>query len=483
MNSRIIYICVSLIVIFYGIGSGENLPTDTLFLTTDYAAFLNPTDSQTYVEFYYSLYRSQLGFVGADTLDYQFAGVYVYLTISDSAGNPLDSTSTYFVARAGRNDDLTDNSIRYFNDLPIGVKPGDYNARLTAIDRSSKSIGVKEFEFSVPDFSSDELVSSDIELAYDVKDVTDGNSPQINSQLIKEGRMVIPNPGKIYAKGTDSLLYVYSELYGLDDGAGPQNTFAMRYQIKDPIGTLIDEYGPKKYKKPGETAVISHGIDISELPAGQYRLLFQAIDMDTKKQAMAVKEFSIIDPATKEKPLDSTGIKTMLNVAWYYLSEAEKIRIPKLSLSGQYSYLTQFWRDRDPDPSTPNNPILTEAIRRYNYANEHFPSHQGKEGWQTDRGRVYITYGHFDEESEIQMPTDAAVTLNADALLVWKYYGIEKGVFFIFVNDARTWADDFRLVHSNHSREVHDQNYLDLLNSIAPEQSWKETDYNDVLGY
>jgi GWxTD domain-containing protein len=54
-----------------------------------------------------------------------------------------------------------------------------------------------------------------------------------------------------------------------------------------------------------------------------------------------------------------------------------------------------FWRDRNPDPESPINPVKEEHYRRLAYADEHFAS--GIAGRKTDRGRIYIIWGPPDE--------------------------------------------------------------------------------------
>ena len=58
------------------------------------------------------------------------------------------------------------------------------------------------------------------------------------------------------------------------------------------------------------------------------------------------------------------------------------------------SFIQQFWNRRNPDPRSDYNAFKEEHYRRIAYANEHFTS--GIQGWRTDRGRVYITWGPPD---------------------------------------------------------------------------------------
>ena len=76
----------------------------------------------------------------------------------------------------------------------------------------------------------------------------------------------------------------------------------------------------------------------------------------------------------------------------YILTDEEKDLFNKLTNDDERdAFIEQFWRRRDPDPNTSINEFKEEHYRRIAYANEHFTS--GVEGWVTDRGRIYITFG------------------------------------------------------------------------------------------
>lgn len=79
----------------------------------------------------------------------------------------------------------------------------------------------------------------------------------------------------------------------------------------------------------------------------------------------------------------------------YIISPQEKAVFQKLTTEEEKAvFIEQFWRRRDPDPSTPTNEFRDEHYRRIAYANEKFAA--GKPGWKTDRGMVYIKFGPPD---------------------------------------------------------------------------------------
>jgi GWxTD domain-containing protein len=85
------------------------------------------------------------------------------------------------------------------------------------------------------------------------------------------------------------------------------------------------------------------------------------------------------------------------------------------------SFIKEFWKRRDPTPGTEENEFRDEHYRRIAYANLRFPTAQGKAGWKTDRGRIYIVYGPPDEiDDHSNVDTASAVPF-----IDWTYRYIE----------------------------------------------------------
>jgi GWxTD domain-containing protein len=55
-------------------------------------------------------------------------------------------------------------------------------------------------------------------------------------------------------------------------------------------------------------------------------------------------------------------------------------------------FIEEFWQTRDPDPSTPQNEFKDEYLGRISKSNDLFFG-EGRPGWLTDRGRIYILFG------------------------------------------------------------------------------------------
>ena len=439
--------------------AGADTTDSTLSLSASAAAFYLPDEGATYLEIYYGLYRHQLGFIGSEENNYRFAGVLVAARIYNERNDAVDSTATYFLSRVKDSLEEARPETRLFDFLPVKMLPGRYRIDITAIDDVSKAVGRTSLAVAVPDFSSSKPTVSDLELAYEIRDVSTDTASVSNSRLIKEDRLVVPNPTGIYQLGIDTLVYVYSELYGLDYSPDGDSGFEIRYLVKEPNGSVVHDYGWKRYEKPGSSAVLTESLDISRIPAGEHFLTLEAVDLASKRQTMTTRQMIIHDVAGEGAGTTSTSdVEQMMNIAYYHLSEAEKIKLGSLTPEGKANLIRQFWRDRDDDPSTPENPVYEKAVLHFNYANDKFSTSVDlHNGWRTDRGRVYITYGPPDEVKDVDMSGKSFPYVK------WTYYQLAGGCMFVFVNDYVAGAVDYRLVHSTHPHEKYDLKWKQIL--------------------
>ena len=86
-------------------------------------------------------------------------------------------------------------------------------------------------------------------------------------------------------------------------------------------------------------------------------------------------------------------------------------------------FIQSFWKLRDPTPGTPQNEFRDEIVKRFQEANRKFRFGSSREGWMTDRGRIYIILGP---------PTSTEYIAGSTELYpaeIWSYYGdVNKGM-------------------------------------------------------
>ena len=92
-----------------------------------------------------------------------------------------------------------------------------------------------------------------------------------------------------------------------------------------------------------------------------------------------------------ERELDPVNAEFLSKVRYIITGEERKIFL-ELPDSEKEKFREEFWKRRDLDPSTEENEFRMEYFDRMEGANKLF-SGEGKAGWLTDRGRIYILFG------------------------------------------------------------------------------------------
>jgi GWxTD domain-containing protein len=82
-----------------------------------------------------------------------------------------------------------------------------------------------------------------------------------------------------------------------------------------------------------------------------------------------------------------------------------------------------FWRETDPDRSTPENEALNTYFSRLAVANQRYRG-EGIPGWRTDRGEVYVKVGEPDETFETS-PGQVG-----GRVLRWNYFNLRMSLLF-----------------------------------------------------
>jgi len=125
----------------------------------------------------------------------------------------------------------------------------------------------------------------------------------------------------------------------------------------------------------------------------------------------------------------------------YIIADRERAAFLKLTTDEERDkFIEQFWERRDPTPGAAENQFKKEHYRRLAFANRHYRTPSGGEGWRTDRGHMYIVYGPPDE-----IESHPAHSLAQYPFEAWMYHhiqGIGDHVTITFVD--RTGTGDYR---------------------------------------
>lgn len=121
-----------------------------------------------------------------------------------------------------------------------------------------------------------------------------------------------------------------------------------------------------------------------------------------------------------ERKLKPEDAAFFAKVQYIITGEERKIFL-ELPDSERAAFQDEFWKRRDPDPDTPGNEFKTEYFQRVDRAGAMFHG-EGRAGWLTDRGRIFILFGPPSER--MTYPMDASGFCRE----VW-YYGSFPVIF------------------------------------------------------
>jgi len=449
-------------------GAGAVAAGDNLAVYAGVILSANPDfDSTVLVDFPFSVNRSEFSFFEPESSPGSlYARVFAQVDLLDNTGYAIDSAATYFSLIAASPEEASRPDYRVFNRLTLMVPPGEYSARLTVIDVVSKKQGEFFLDNILVRLSDRERLSiGGTCVAYSIRYVGEDDST-FNQRMRKNGFHVVPNPVSVFAD-SDTIVYVYGEIYNLLMPATTDPTqYLLSIAVLDSQESLYRSFGSRIARKPGTSAVVAESFDISDFDLGGYKVQMIASDFDAKVADTAYVPFWIVSPqavlsAVSESSeqvelYDGLSVQDHVNMVKFLLLPEQLTVLNSLPDSGKVNYLQQYWKEHDPDPTTAAVENQLEMIERYLYANKVFSTNpERSNGWASDRGRIYLTYGRWDERDDIEAPRVG------NSYEVWYYRSIKEGKIFIFED----WSgdDDYRLVHSNVFGEVYSKDWQERI--------------------
>lgn len=107
--------------------------------------------------------------------------------------------------------------------------------------------------------------------------------------------------------------------------------------------------------------------------------------------------------------------REFLSEVRYLISKQERKVFYSLGPEERERFKEEFWKKRDPSPSTEENEFRDEYYRRIEYSNRVF--REGTSGWTTDRGRAYILLG----EPERRLTYPMGYSFYERPMEIWYY--------------------------------------------------------------
>ncbi|MES2555911.1 MAG: GWxTD domain-containing protein [Bacteroidota bacterium] len=401
----------------------------------------------------------QIQFVGY-TLKYEpvEGGLRAKVAIDIAAVNAANDTlaaNAYVLESPVMRDSIIED---FFDIVRFPLAPGKYTVHVSLLDLVGTAGEMKgEIEMQIPTYANTVSVSDILIAEFANKTV----EPTVFS---KSGYDIIPRISNFYPTDLTSLPY-YTELYNTD--MFPDSLFAVRQRIVSTTDSKeMVEF--TRYTKMTAAPVIPlfRNVDISKLPSGSYRLELAIMDRSNTEQGEAayyyferINEFEVltnIDDIVLNP--DFQALVTDDSVEYYMASlipiarPAEVKNILENIKSGNKEncrkHLQQFWIQ-----TSGNNAFnaWVDYKKQVTMVEKQY-GNNFQDGYETDRGRVYLQYGPPNniitrETSPSEYPYE-----------IWHYYKIKmySNKRFVFYNPDLV-NKGYRLLHSDMVGEQ--QNY------------------------
>lgn len=376
----------------------------------DFAAFRNDASESLHVEVYYKIYSSILAF---HKWGDKFKAEYTVDVIVNRKGKQITGTSNEgeLIAENYKASISKDDFV--INRVSFTLLPDDYQLIAQLGDPASGELiqplkldmKLKDFRKKIPELSS-------LEFLREATGVTD------DSQFVRSNLRLIPSVARIYGDEEPEVI-LYYEIYNVPEFAGDYAAF---YIVSDGEKDILAD----TTIFPSDGAITSHleRISVSELLAGEYDLRLRiespGNDLELSRKTDFKIGWSVIG-------IVKNDFKTAVEQLRYIAAEEllKQLRdSPEIDREDRWN---EFWKSQDPTPSTPENEKKEEYYKRLRYADLNF-GHFGRDGWKTDMGMVYITYGTPDEIE--RHPFD----IDSKPYQIWFFYSLKLKFTFVDIN-------------------------------------------------
>ena len=449
MKNLFIILCISVLQVF----------AQTKFdFDFDYAQFGYDSTSN-YLEIYYSFNQSEMKISASDSMKTVDGILQISIEDTSTRQKIVDKEWKVSYPVSEIKDDLN----KYLIGVIGFIVPfATYKCSVSGRDFNSENNIRKYTELiTSKQFISDEFSVSDIQLASRIIQ----DSPNRGSIFYKNSMEIFPVPNSVFGENSP-VVFFYSELYNLIK-PDISNTLLL-------VSTVYNSKGKSVYTKtkPISTLYDSRvevgSILINKFPTDTYTFVLALIDSTVNSGVSSTKRFYVFNPSIAQEDtvsgkvsgvfasefgvMSDEELDDIFNKCKYIATSAEVDKYERISTTeGKREFLYNFWKDRDYDPSTPENEFYKQYLAKIAMSNQKYGS-LSRLGWKTDRGRVYIMYG---EPSEIERYPNQ---VDSKPYEIWHYNELEGGVVFVFAD--LTGFSDYTLLHSTLRGELRDDNWM-----------------------
>ena len=346
-------------------------------------------------------------------------------------------------------DDTNTRDFVFIDQQVYTLNDGEYTLKLTITD-DNKRINTLNHEQIIA-IKTIKNGFSDIQL------IESYNQTNKKSIINKGGYDLIPFISNLY-NSENNKLKCYFEYYSENKSSILLQVSIVSSDKEKVINNLIKS---KKINSKFYTSLNTFSIE--NLPSGTYFLKLEARD---KNNVLLHKKFRKFYNLNKDIPFDNQlseffldksknkdTLKKYIEYLYPIQSPSESIQAKNLdydNLEMLQKYFYNFWQNKNPFNSKES---WMNYLKQIKMVNKKF-SNGIKQGFLSDRGRIYLSYGSPNSRIEEYLPR------SFQPFEIWHYYYLdnERDVKFIFSNDRM--PNEFRLVYTNKSGEINDKDWL-----------------------
>ncbi len=338
------------------------------------------------------------------------------IAVEDRRNYAIDEKSSYGTVRVNTYE--ATNSRRDFvrEQVSFELPPDKYTVVIRLIDTDTRKSLERKKEVRLREFARDKMHMSDIlfadSLSHDSKNV---------QKLLANIQRTFDSPL--------SEMRAYYEIYPPVDA----EYVRLYNEITDAQGEVVYSHLDTLENK-GD--VVKQVIDLRSLikKPGRYELGVRA--SSEKQRATIVSRFFV---QWSNVSLVESSLDLAIEQLKYIARKEDVAKIEEATEGEKEMMFNEFWRKRDPTPNTELNELKEEFFRRVDFANRNFTVLIANiDGWQTDRGKIYIKYG---------VPTDVqqeSADISGPVYETWQYRNLNR----IFVFADRDGSGNFVLIRS-----------------------------------
>lgn len=136
-----------------------------------------------------------------------------------------------------------------------------------------------------------------------------------------------------------------------------------------------------------------------------------------------------------EKPRSLENLEIAVNALELIADDESVSKITSLGERDMYRGIKDYFKEYDPDGTTPFNQIMYEFFQRVDYAFSEFSNIDEPNGMKTDFGKIYILYGSPDNKQRTYSESNEIIE-------VWSYNEIDLKFYF----KDKTGLGNFKLI-------------------------------------